>query len=86
MPAFRFTTRAMHAAALPVLDELRAPIVIRRDPASPEGRLIHVVTEEQLAFLRVRFAAAGIQIEFVSPSPTEVPADGPAAALAAARA
>jgi hypothetical protein len=75
MPAFVFATRAMHAAALPLLDSLGEPVTMMRNPDSSDPRPVHMVTNDQLARLRPLFERAGIQIEMLHPVASNAPAD-----------
>ena len=65
VPAFVFANRAMHEAALPLLDELDQPVSVLRPASDTDDRLVHVVTGEQFAYLKKRFAAAGIEFQLV---------------------
>ena len=55
----------MHEAVLPLLDELDRPVSVFRPAGDTDDRLVHVVTGEQLSYLKKRFADAGIEIELV---------------------
>jgi hypothetical protein len=65
MPAFVFASRAMHEAALPILDGLTAPITVLRNPRPGDVRPVHVLSDAQLAQVLPRFAAAGVEIELL---------------------